>query len=102
MSTTLERVLSSLVLGLGLASGMAHAQIVSAGGGGTIKFRSGYAPFDRPYGYMTTPLNVSGFTPMPLPGGLALQRWHLSPDGYAEGGTAVNVVVPAPSTRSAE
>jgi hypothetical protein len=64
------------------------AQIVGVGASGHIDFRSGFAPFNAPFGFVTT--GVRNVPPGPG-GGLFLQRWHLSPDGYAEGGTGLRI-----------
>jgi hypothetical protein len=85
----LARVLA-LVLVLGaLGAVAAPAQIVSAGTGGSITFRSGFAPFNAPPGFVTT-----GVQNIPLGpgGGLFLQRWHLPLLGHAEGGTGLRVL----------
>jgi Putative Ig domain len=85
----LTRVLA-LVLVLGALGTMsAPAQIVSAGVGGSITFRSGFPLFNAPFGFVTTGAqNI----PVGPGGGLFLQRWHLSPLGYAEGETGIRVL----------
>jgi len=66
----------------------ASAQIVGAGAGGYINFKSGFPPLNASPGFVTT-----GQQRVPVNGPyLFLQRWHLSPQGYAEGGTAIRVL----------
>jgi hypothetical protein len=85
----LTRVLAlGLVLGaLGTVS--APAQIVSAGAGGSIDFRSGFPLFNAPPGFATT---GAGNIPIGPGGGLFLQPSHQSLLGYAEGGTGIRVL----------
>lgn len=65
------------------------AQITSAGVGGRIEFSSGFAPLAAPPGFVSTGLQRFG------PGqSMFLQRFHFSPEGYAEGGTALGLIVP--------
>lgn len=76
-----------LLLSLVLA-GPASAQIVGAGAGGYINFKSGFPPLNASPGFVST-----GLQRVPVNGGyLFLQRWHLSPQGYAEGGTAIRIL----------
>lgn len=66
----------------------ASAQIVGAGAGGYINFKSGFPPLNASPGFVST-----GTQRIPVNGAyLFLQRWHLSPQGYAEGGTAIRVL----------
>lgn len=68
--------------------GPATAQIVGAGAGGYINFKSGFPPVNAAPGFVGT-----GVQRIPVNGAyLFLQRWHLSPQGYAEGGTAIRVL----------
>ncbi len=79
-----------LLLSLALAAltGPSSAQIVGAGAGGYINFKSGFPPVNAAPGFVST-----GVQRIPVNGNyLFLQRWHLSPQGYAEGGTAIRVL----------
>jgi hypothetical protein len=83
------RVLACVLVLGALGAVSAPAQIVSAGAVGYIDFRSGFPPFNAPFGFVTTGVrNI----PIGPGGGIFLQRWHLSPLGYAEGGTALRVL----------
>ncbi|HEV8582553.1 MAG TPA: putative Ig domain-containing protein [Thermoanaerobaculia bacterium] len=82
------KALGAAVLLAALAA-PASAQIIQAGAGGHIDFRSGFPPLNAPPGFVTT-----GIVPIPIgpAGGIFLQRFHLAPQGYAEGGTGVRVL----------
>lgn len=84
-----RRRVAGVLLGcFALVATSASAQITGVGASGHIDFKSGFAPFNAPFGFVTT--GVRNVPPGPG-GGLFLQRWHLSPDGYAEGGTGLRI-----------
>lgn len=81
----LGRTLAALFI---LSAVPASAQIINAGAGGHINFSSGFPPFGGPPGFVTT-----GVQPIPINGAyLFLNRFHASPQGYAEGATAIRAL----------
>jgi Putative Ig domain len=71
-----------------LAAMPASAQIVGAGAGGYIQFRSGLAPYNVFPAFVTT-----GQQRIPINGPyLFLQRWHGTPEGFTNGGTAIRAL----------
>src|SRR5262249_25684119 len=55
-------------------------------------------PFDAPPGYVTTIPPGQPYNVIPIPGGIFLERFHSSPFGYAQGGTALSIIVGANRT----
>jgi Putative Ig domain/Bacterial Ig domain len=79
-------ILATLLL---VAAAMpASAQIVGAGAGGYIQFRSGLSPYNVFPAFVDT-----GIQRIPINGPyLFLQRWHGTAEGFTNGGTAIRAL----------